>query len=581
MRIAIIHKEKCLPEKCNNLCKNLCPVNRKGEECIKIDNKASINEETCIGCSICSNRCPFKAINIINLPEVAEKNLIYRYGKNGFCMYGMPLPHESSVLGLLGRNGIGKSTSLAILSGKLKPNFGKDEEADNEQIKKHFSGHELFNYFSTIKDKTVSLKPQNLLEISKSNLIVKEFFKKFASLKEIKHNLALFGIENILDRKISQLSGGELQKLAILIASLKKADLYFYDEPLAYLDIAERIKISEFIRKKSIETEKQVVVVEHDILVLDYITDFINIFYGKPSCYGAVSEVKATRNAINEYLEGFLKKENIRFRDKKIEFKFGARNLIEKNILAEFSAFSKTYEKEGFKLESNGGKIYNKGITAIIGKNATGKTTFIKCLAGIEETDFGKISLNAGNENLRVSYKSQYLSGSDELVASIISKEKIKSNLVERLTLENLFMKKLSELSGGELQRVAIASCLAKEADIYLFDEPSAYLDIEERLNVAKLIKEIMGLKEKTCFVVDHDLLFLSYLADSIIVFSGESGKNGKASEVHEFSYGLGILLKELDITIRKDKDSGRPRINKKDSVLDREQKEKGKFVDV
>lgn len=493
----------------------------------------------------------------------------------------MPLWFTSSqrnaVLGLLGRNGIGKTTSLDILSGKLKLNFG-GEEASNEKIKKHFAGNELLNYFSKIKDKKISIKPQNLMEISKSSIIVKDFIKKFAKESEFNKYSELFGINKILDRKLSQLSGGELQKLAILLTSLKKSDIYFYDEPLAYLDISERIKIAEFIKDKIAQIGKQVIVIEHDILVLDYITDFINIFYGKPSCYGAISEIKATRNAINEYLGGFLKEENVRFRDKRIEFRFGARNLTESRIIAEFPEFTKTYGKEGFKLESNGGKIY-KGITAIAGKNATGKTTFIKCLAGLEETDFGKISLIVKDEPLKVSYKPQYLAGSEEIVISIVKKEKVNPRLVERLSLENLFMKKLSELSGGELQRVAVASCLAREADIYLFDEPSAYLDIEERLNVAKLIKEVMNEKEKTCFVVDHDLLFLSYLADSIIVFSGESGKEGRASEVHEFSIGLSILLKELGITIRKDKDSGRPRINKKDSVLDREQKEKGRYV--
>jgi ATP-binding cassette subfamily E protein 1 len=574
MRIAIVHKEKCLPEKCANLCKNLCPVNRKGEKCIEIDDKASIFEESCIGCGICVNRCPFKAIDIINLPEVNKKNLIYRFGENGFCLYGIPLPRENTVLGLLGKNGIGKSTSLSLLSGKIKPNFGETNEASETEIKKHFAGNELFNYFNSAKSRTVSLKPQNLLDISKSSITVKEFLKKFTKESEFKQYSDFFNLHNILSRKLSQLSGGELQKLAILLASLKKADLYFYDEPLAYLDISERIRIAEFIKNKSLN--KQIIVVEHDILVLDYITDFINILYGQPSCYGAVSEIKATRNAINEYLEGFLKEENVRFRDKKIEFRFGARNLIDSNIITEFPEFTKSYEKGGFKLKSAGGKIYSKAITAIAGKNATGKTTFIKCLAGLEETDMGKLSVD-----LKVSYKPQYLTGSEEIVMTIVKRDKINSRLVERLSLDNLFMKKLSELSGGELQRVAIASCLSKEADIFLLDEPSAYLDIEERLNVAKLVKEIINEKEKTCFVVDHDLLFLSYLADSIIVFSGEPGKEGVASKVHEFSAGLSELLKELNITIRKDKDSGRPRINKKDSVLDREQKEKGKYVEL
>jgi len=129
------------------------------------------------------------------------------------------------------------------------------------------------------------------------------------------------------------------------------------------------------------------------------------------------------------------------------------------------------------------------------------------------------------------------------------------------------------------LQRFSIARCLAKDADVYFLDEPSAYLDVEERIVVAKAIKDIMTEKEKTAFVVDHDLLLVSYLADSIINFSGVSGKSGVASEVVGFEEGVSNLLKSLDVTLRKDKDSGRPRINKRGSVLDREQKLKNRWA--
>ena len=85
--------------------------------------------------------------------------------------------------------------------------------------------------------------------------------------------------------------------------------------------------------------------------------------------------------------------------------------------------------------------------------------------------------------------------------------------------------------------------------------------------------------REKTAFIVDHDLLLISYVADSIINFNGESGILGKSSKIEKFENGISNLLKSLDITLRKDKETGRPRINKKDSVLDREQKEKGKWA--
>ena len=119
MRLAIIHKEKCKPGTCGHECSKCCPINKKGDECVSIKEKASIDEELCIGCAICQQRCPLEAIEIINLPSVKEENLIYRYGENGFALYGLPIPKFGSVLGLLGRNGIGKSTAIEILAGKI------------------------------------------------------------------------------------------------------------------------------------------------------------------------------------------------------------------------------------------------------------------------------------------------------------------------------------------------------------------------------------------------------------------------------------------------------------------------------
>jgi ATP-binding cassette subfamily E protein 1 len=266
-----------------------------------------------------------------------------------------------------------------------------------------------------------------------------------------------------------------------------------------------------------------------------------------------------------------LQEENVRFRDKAIIFDFSARK-IEKTVpLVEWPAFSKSYD--GFTLNASEGSISIRSITGITGRNAIGKTTFVKCLAGLLETE-PKLKLK-----LKISYKPQYLeSESTATVVETVKKEKIDKRLISLLGLENLMFRQLNQLSGGELQRVAIASCLAREADLYLLDEPSAYLDVEERLQAARAIKEIISEKDHAAFVVDHDLLFLSYLADSIIVFSGTPGKNATTSSTMDFVSGINELLKQLDITVRRDVESGRPKINKKGSVLDREQREKGQY---
>ena len=244
------------------------------------------------------------------------------------------------------------------------------------------------------------------------------------------------------------------------------------------------------------------------------------------------------------------------------------------NKIAEWPAFSVEFDS-GFKLEAQKGEIHENHVIGILGKNGTGKTTFVKALAGELKTKENNIDLK-----LDISYKPQYLeTESEESVRDIIFKEKINKQIASTFNLGVLASKKLKDLSGGELQRFSIARCVSKTADIYLLDEPSAYLDVEERISVAKAIKDIMTQKEKTAFVVDHDLLLISYLADSVINVEGISGKTGKTSEIKDFEKGISTLLKDLDITLRKEEESGRPRINKKGSVLDREQKERGEWA--
>ena len=573
MRIAVLDRDKCSPIKCGDkLCKRVCPINRGGEECIvdANDGKVYINEGMCIGCNICVRRCPFGAISIVNLSEELLSRLVYRYGQNGFTLYSLPTPRFGKVLGFLGKNGIGKSTALEILGKKLSPNLGIENPTEHD-VMNFFKGSELFNYFEKLQKLKIAIKPQNLSQLVRYKIKVIDFLLQFAKKSEINSAAKGISIDYALDKNLNELSGGELQKISILAATLKDADIYFFDEPLAFLDICERIKVSDYIRNLS-KKNKAVVLIEHDLLLLDYMTDYVNIIYGKPGCYGIIAEIRAAKKAINDYLSGFLKEENIRFRDKPIKFDFSSRIREKAYSLFEWPAFTKSYNN--FKLKVDAGSINSKSIVGIAGRNAIGKTTFVKCIAGLLETDDKNLKLK-----MKISYKPQYLEENDtQSVTSVVKKEKINKRLISLLSLEQLMMRQLKQLSGGELQRLAIAACLAKEADVYLLDEPSAYLDVEERLQAARAIEETIREKESAAFVVDHDLLFLSYLADSLIIFSGQSAVSGKASSTYDIMSGMNGLLKMLGITLRKDEETGRPRINKPDSVLDREQRKKGNF---
>jgi ATP-binding cassette subfamily E protein 1 len=576
-RIAVIDKKKCNPHGCGNfLCIRVCPVNRMGEQCIieGPDKKALIDEKLCTGCGICPKKCPFGAISIINLPEELDKEPIHRYGVNGFALYNLPTPIFGKVVGIIGRNGIGKSTTLKILAKTLKPNLGRDHDADNKDIISYFKGTEAQSYFEKLRDDKIiiSYKPQQVDLIPKHfSGTTKELLKK-ADQKGIYDEITkLLELEEILDNKIHELSGGELQRVAIAATVMKKANVYFFDEPTSYLDIKQRMKIAKFIKELANE-ETAVMVIEHDMIILDYMTDMTHLMYGHEGVYGVVSGIKTTKNGINVYLSGYLKEENVRFRDHAIKFERYAQEKESKSILlTEWEAVH--HEQGRFVLDAEPGEIFKGDVVGILGQNGIGKTTFVKILAGVIKKDEETLKL-------RVSYKPQYLEGSDELVITALQRaiQKFEIEIIRPLNLKDLYTRKINELSGGELQKVAIAHCLSQDADIFLMDEPSAYLDVEQRLLIAKVIRDVMFSTGKSAMIVDHDLLFIDSLSDKLIIFEGQPALKGLATKPTDMHDGMNRFLEELNITFRRDEENHRPRINKEDSVKDREQKNSGKL---
>ena len=139
--------EKLLSDLTDSLICTSCPVVRTGKLCIEVTPEskiAFISERLCIGCGICPKKCPFDAIHIINLPTNLDTQVTHRYSANSFKLHRLPTPRPNQVLGLVGTNGIGKSTALKILAGKLKPNLGRyDDPPDWEEILKYFRGSEL------------------------------------------------------------------------------------------------------------------------------------------------------------------------------------------------------------------------------------------------------------------------------------------------------------------------------------------------------------------------------------------------------------------------------------------------------
>lgn len=609
-KIAIIDTNACKPDKCAHECKTYCPINRQGKKCVEIkdpdnkeDKKAShITEALCIGCGQCAKKCPFNAISIVGLPTNLTQDCSHRYGPNSFKLHRLPIPRPGKVLGLVGTNGIGKSTALKVLSGKIKPNLGEfDNAPDWPEILKNYRGSELHGYFTKLnkKELVTSNKIQYVDKIPK--LLEKKLNKKELTVETVLEELngrgmkeyyaKVFELTKIKGRQLKELSGGELQRFCLALTCMQKADIYVFDEPTSFLDVKQRLTAAREIRSLAEKNNAYVIVVEHDLAILDLLSDYGCVLYGQSGAYGVISAPFSIKMAINIFLDGYIPTENMRFRETALKFNnqevddLGA---IDKKMY-EYEGCTKTFQdkedqsKNAFKLTVSPGHYSNSEIIVFLGENGMGKSTMVNLLAGVIKSD-GEKDLGMSTS---VSVKPQKIMPKFKGTVTDLFVKKLKgkhhdtefyNEVIKPLKIDYLMESEVSSLSGGELQRIALILCLGKEADLYLIDEPAAFLDSDQRIAVGKIIKKFIYRKNKTAFIVEHDLVVATYLADKVVVFEGTPGKESTATSLMEVKEGMNLFLKYLDVTFRRDSTNYRPRVNKPDSAKDREQKEAGAY---
>ena len=587
-RVAVLDKENCQPKKCGLECIKYCPVNKSGADCIILNDeiaKAQIDENICNGCGICVKVCPFDAITIVNLAEELKSDKIHQYGMNSFRIYRIPTVKNGQVMGLLGRNGIGKSTVVSILSGNLKPNLGNySAPPEWDEILKYYHGTELKSHFEKIANKELkaSIKPQQVYNLAKLfDGTAKELLEKYDERNKVHELVQELGLQNSLETKLTDLSGGELQRIAVAVSASREADFYFFDEPSSYNDVFQRIGVAKVIQGLA-KLGKSVMVVEHDLTLLDYLSDFIEIIYGEPAAYGIVANILSTKVGINVFLDGYLPNENVRFRD--TAFRFDASTSTDEFVttenIIEYPDLEKKYPTFSVSIEA--GKVRKSEVLGIVGANALGKTTMMKIIAGVERPDSGTIE-----SKVRIAYKPQYLSNDyDVEVIALLEKANgggiedtsEEEQIIHPMKIKKLYNKSVKNLSGGELQKVAIATCLLQKVDLYALDEPSAFLDVEDRISIAKLLQRFVRSYGKSAIIIDHDIQLMDLISDSVVIFEGIPGREGHATTPKSKVDGMNQFLRSLDITYRRDETSMRPRVNKSDSRLDRQQKQSGHF---
>ncbi len=584
-RIAILLRDRCHPKECQWECQAYCPPVRMGQECIieGPDSRPIISESLCIGCGICVHKCPFDAIKILNTPEANESEIVHRFGYNGFRLYRLPMPPARGITGLLGPNGTGKSTAIRLLAGTDVPNLGDYEHpGDWSKVLAHYRGTALHAHFERVAKGELRsvVKPQYVDRLADESVTALDFVRQAGGrAAEILEEVGLGGRG---DRRLTELSGGELQLAAIARTLATDADLYLIDEPSSYLDIVHRLEVARRLRRLG-ET-KSVLVVEHDLALLDYLADQAHLLYGEAAAFGVISHPIPMRSAINTYLTGYLKDENVRFRTEAVRFvAHPPKPTVRQNVLVEFPPLEKQFPK--FRLTVGAGSLAKGETVGVVGPNATGKTTFVRMLAGAETPTSG-----TPPTGVTVSYKPQYLKASQaaslrERATALTGDPSFDDKLFERelvpgLHLDEVLDVALPDLSGGELQRAAVALALARPATLYLLDEPSAYLDSDERMAMARLLRRQVERQAVSALVVDHDVYFLDLACDALMTFRFDApdGSQGRGDGPFPMREGMNRLLKTVDITFRRDAETLRPRINREGSVLDREQRAKGEY---
>jgi ATP-binding cassette, sub-family E, member 1 len=363
------------------------------------------------------------------------------------------------------------------------------------------------------------------------------------------------------------------------------------------------------------------------------VIDYICCLYGTPSAYGVVTMPFSVREGINIFLAGFIPTENLRFRDEELNFKMATTTELYENpgrsnmyhypnmtktmkssagaVLADTpaAAASAAAAADGgdsnmtangtarqFVLHVEEGSFTDSEIIVMLGENGTGKTTFIRMMAGLLKSDEAAAAEEAGDHDLaatlgvphlNVSYKPQKISPKFQGTVRQLLHKRIRdayvhpmfvSDVMRPMSMDSIMDNGVQDLSGGELQRVAIVLALGMPADIYLIDEPSAYLDSEQRIAASKVIKRFIMHAKKTAFVVEHDFIMATYLADRVVVYDGVPGVETCAHSPQALIPGMNTFLSQLNITFRRDPSNFRPRINKVDSIKDREQKLAGNY---
>ena len=476
--------------------------------------------------------------------------------------------HEGDRIGLVGRNGAGKSTFLKIISGLMPPDAGEVAKKKNLVtgfLSQEFTLDETKNVFDNILTgaqrelNIIKEYEQTPFDSSKKHHLEEQILTMDSWNLEKRINILIQSLDAPEgSRNISKLSGGEKRRVALCRALISKPDLLILDEPTNHLDTKSIEWLEDFLAGY----KGTCIFVTHDRYFLDRIANRIvelstGTFYSHQGNYTDYLINKSERQAVKEVEERkrqlFLKRElewvrrGPRARRTKAKsrldnyYELSSQESIEKDVDVELIIPpAERLGKKVVELKNVGIKLgeriifsgFNYSFEAgrkigVVGQNGTGKTTLLKIMLGEITPTTGKIEIGETTEFNYVDQARLLLNDEDTVVKAIGEGSEIVKFGKQQLSIWTYLRRFLftddrintlvGRLSGGEKSRLTLAKILAQGGNFLMLDEPTNDLD----LPTLRILEEALIGFEGCAVVVSHDRYFLNRVCDGILALEG------------------------------------------------------------
>lgn len=471
------------------------------------------------------------------------EDVCFQYDKS-YCLNHVSLEIEDGKFYLIcGKSGSGKTTLLKLLKKQMQPQGflqGNIEYCHNN-IDSQLS-HEIGYLFQNPEHQIVTHKVIHELSFGLENMAMPlQQMKRRVS--EVVH---FFNLQSLLHTDISHLSGGQKQivNLASLVAMQPKVMLL--DEPTAQLDPIACQEFLSLLKRINDEFNITIIMVEHDLEQTFHLCDQVIYLHngtieynGKPSSIPYLNDFEDVLpisiqlfHKINTYQTIPLDMKTTRtwLKENKEHFHvIGKKEEKNQDVVIKIQNLHFHYNEyeilKGLDLE-----IYNHDILAIVGSNGSGKSTLLKNICGLLKKDRGKITIQGTDINHIKNLFQGYFACLPQDPTTLFLKETVKEELnyedekiqmwIHDLGLDKLYEQHPYDLSGGQMQLVALIKVLSSHPQFLLLDEPTKGLDIYYKNQIGNLLKKINN--ETTIIIVSHDLEFCAKYASRVgMMFEG------------------------------------------------------------